>query len=142
MAKAFGKLGADLRRLGANVERNAPKLLRATALAIDSAVVTATPVDTGRARSNWQVSIGSPILSVRESYSQGAAAGQFAMAQARAVIEGYKSGQTIFINNNLPYIGRLNDGWSAQAPAGFIRFAVLVGVNAGRQFGSLLEKRG
>jgi hypothetical protein len=36
----------------------------------------------------------------------------------------------IHLNNNLPYIIPLNQGWSTQAPAGFIDMAILDGLAA------------
>ena len=38
--------------------------------------------------------------------------------------------QTVYISNNVAYIGRLNAGSSAQAPAGFVEEAVSTGVSA------------
>ena len=52
------QFGRKIRVTGNVVEENGGKLLRSVALAVDAAVVLATPVDTGRARSNWQVEIG------------------------------------------------------------------------------------
>lgn len=134
---------ADLRRfagrirvMGKRIEQNADALTRKVALAVDSAVVIATPVDTGRARSNWQVNIGAPADGTREALDT---SGQAAIAQGQTEIAKYKGGSAIHITNNLPYIGRLNDGWSAQAPSGFVEKAVLVGVAAAQGAGSLLQ---
>jgi hypothetical protein len=126
-----------MKRHGANVEKNATALVRKCALAIDGAVVMATPVDTGRARSNWQVSLNAPASGQIEAYAPGEA-GSTGGANARAALDQGKEtiskfdtpGGAIHITNNLPYIGRLNDGHSAQAPAGFVQTAVLVGVSA------------
>lgn len=116
-----------LNKAGAKVVDNADRLVRRCALATDAAVVIATPVDTGRARSNWQVEIGQAASGTLESFDK---SGQGAIATGRKVIEGYKGGSSVNITNNLPYIERLNDGWSAQAPAGFVEKAVQVGVAA------------
>lgn len=112
--------------LADRVAKNAPALVRKVALAADQAVVLSTPVDTGRARSNWIAQIGSAPSTVIESYAPGqaGASAQGALDQAAAVISGYTSGQEIHITNNLPYIQRLNDGFSPQAPAGFVEKAV------------------
>ena len=131
----------DLRRfavritgIGKGVEVNAGKMVRRVTLAVDGSVVIATPVDTGRARSNWIAEIGGPAQGVRSAYvegKEGSTAGpnaQRAIEQARAVVAQYKTGDTVHITNNLPYIGRLNDGWSAQAPAGFVQTSVLQGI--------------
>jgi hypothetical protein len=90
-----------------------------------------TPVDTGRARSNWIAQIGSAPDTVIDAYVPGslgdteAANTQAALDQAEAVIKNYKGGQEIHITNNLPYIQRLNDGWSSQAPANFVEQGVM-----------------
>lgn len=118
------------------VETNTDRLVRKVALVADQAIVSGTPVDTGRARSNWVAQIGSAASGDIEPYAPGeagetgAANAQAAMDQAAGVIAGYKSGQEIHITNNLPYIGRLNDGYSAQAPAGFVEDGVAAAARA------------
>lgn len=109
------------------VADNADALVRRVAVAVDSAVVQGTPVDTGRARSNWQAELDQPAQGTVETLGPDAAGRS--IAAAKAVINQYdgdKHGE-IHLTNNLPYIGRLNDGWSAQAPAGFVEEAVLAG---------------
>jgi hypothetical protein len=131
-----------MQKRGKNVSVNADRVVRKCALIIDGAVVLATPVDTGRARSNWQVSANSPITTTREPYSPGSQLGKGEGANARAalqqgqqVIANYKGGTpdaAIYIANNLAYIGRLNAGSSKQAPAAFVETAVMQGANAVR----------
>ena len=135
-----------IRIMGKRIEENADALVRRTALAVDGAVVMATPVDTGRARSNWQVSIGENAPSgVRPAFAPGEERStegentRQAIDEGKAVINTYNGQGTIHITNNLSYIGRLNDGHSAQAPAGFVEKAVLVGVAAVQGAGSLLQ---
>lgn len=124
-----------IQRIATNVGENATKLVRKVALSVDTTVVMATPVDTGRARSNWQVNIGGPAKGTIEAYSPGAegstggANARIALALGAATIASYKAGETIHLTNNLPYIGALNDGHSAQAPAGFVETAVLDGIS-------------
>ena len=119
-----------MRVLGDNVETNANLLKRKVAVKVDNTIVFATPVDTGRARSNWQVDINSPAQGVVESLGDSAA--QRSIAIAKSKIEEANPGDTIHITNNLSYIGALNDGWSAQAPANFVEEAVHDGVGAMR----------
>ncbi len=134
-----------IRLIGKRIEENSDVLTRKVAVAVDGAVVLATPVDTGRARSNWQVEIDSAASGTIEAHvpgkegSTGGPNAQMAMDLGKERIADYKSGQTIHITNNLPYIGRLNDGYSAQAPAGFVENAVLVGVATVQGAGSLLS---
>jgi hypothetical protein len=127
----LGELDGDMKKTGKRVAENADRLVRRCALAVDAAVVLATPVDTGRARSNWQVEVGSPASGTIDSgFDKG---GGSAISQGKDAIESYKGESNkagIFITNNLPYIERLNDGWSAQAPAGFVEKAMQVGIDA------------
>lgn len=80
---------------------------RKTAFDIDAELVQQTPVDTGRARSNWLPSINTPRNDMVE-------AGQ--KPDILPVTSGYKIDDKIYIANNLPYIQRLNNGWSGQNP--------------------------
>lgn len=124
--------------LADRVEENADKLVRKVALAADQAVVSGTPVDKGRARSNWIVTINSPATETIDAYSEGSkgSTGEAnitaATSQAESVISGYRNGDEIHITNNLTYIGRLNDGYSRQAPANFVETAALEAANAVR----------
>lgn len=120
-------LGGAMKQKGSKIADNADRLVRRCALAIDAAVVLATPVDTGRARGNWQVEVGQAPAGELATTDKG---GGGTIAAGKAVIDGYKGGSGIYITNNLPYIERLNEGWSAQAPAGFVEQAVNVGVQA------------
>ena len=119
-----------IKTYGRNVEKNVGRAIRETALVADRELVLATPVDTGRARSNWVVNLGSAVTDSYDPYmlgkkgSTGAANAQAAIAQGSAVIGVRKNGQDIYISNNLPYIGRLNGGSSAQAPVQFVEQAV------------------
>lgn len=129
------------------IASNTDRLVRKTALAVDSTVVLGTPVDTGRARSNWQVELNGPADGVIEAYVAGKGGSTAAenvtaaLAQARQVIAQYSGdvpNASINITNNLDYIGDLNDGSSAQAPAGFVEKAIHVGVEAIRSSGGLM----
>lgn len=129
----------NMRRLAKGISVNADAHVRKVALAIDATVVMATPVDEGRARSNWQVAVDAAPTGTVEAYSPGkegstgGANAREAIAQAERAIAQYVGGKptsAIHITNNLPYIRRLNDGWSAQAPAAFVERAVQVGLAA------------
>lgn len=122
--------------LGERVAQEADRTVRAAALAADQAVVLATPVDKGRARSNWLVELDAPARTTIEAYapgSGGSTAGPnttAALAQGQPVIASYDGDRNsgIAISNNLPYIEALNDGHSRQAPAGFVKKAVQAAV--------------
>lgn len=120
-----------------NLPREVNKVVRKAALAIDQTLVLATPVDTGRARSNWIVSLGGSQSETIDPYSPGHLLGlgetanaDAAIAQGSGVIARRKPGQEVHITNNVEYIGRLNEGWSAQAPAMFVEAAISAALEA------------
>lgn len=94
------------------------KRVRAVALKVDSELVNTTPVDTGRARANWL-----PTLNIPANYSNASLTPQ----SPEDVTKAFKITDTIYITNNLPYINRLNDGYSQKAPAGFVQMAIAKG---------------
>ena len=101
----------------------ANKETRITALKVLRGVVLSTPVDTGRAKGNWRVGVNvDPTEEINREDKAGAitisvGAGQIESAKGIGLAE-------IFVSNNLPYIERLNDGYSAQAPAKFVEKAI------------------
>jgi hypothetical protein len=133
---SLGEFAHRIRLRGRDVEKGVNRIVRTVALVVDREVVLGTPVDTGRARSNWIASLGSAVTDVRDPYSPGNKLGigesnnaEAAMSQAKTIISTRKSGTDVYISNNVDYIGLLNDGSSAQAPAGFVQSAIKRGVN-------------
>ena len=138
---SLGDFAKRIRKLAKGIETNADQAVRRCALAVDAAVVIATPVDTGRARSNWQVELNQPATSTRDPLDK---SGAGAIAEGKRTIAQYKGGTpqaSVHITNNLPYIAKLNDGHSAQAPAGFVERAIMVGVEAVKDF-SIVRTKG
>ncbi len=87
-----------------------------------------TPVKTGWARANWIPRIGGATM---EAAGDPEAVGSAKAAQQVGLgsVLSYKlvSGP-VYISNNVPYILRLNEGSSQQAPAGFVQRAVQLAV--------------
>ena len=100
---------------GDNLEKQFNDSIVKVALDIDRRVVNRTPVDTGRAKGNWIASVGIPDT------RQLKVGGQDSISQAKSTLSNFKGFKKIIIQNNLPYIQRLNDGWSLQAPPGYIQ---------------------
>lgn len=85
-----------------------------------------TPVDTGWASANWWVSVGQAATG--NDGSKGEVESQKAQ-QATGItdlLSWEPSKGVIYITNNVPYINRLNNGWSQQSAAGFIDKAVQI----------------
>lgn len=94
---------------------------------IGDRLVPATPVDTGFARGNWRPTLNSPA-EVPVTFND--PTGEGTTARIAVVARRYRVGDTIFIRNNAPYIVRLNEGSSPQAPAGFVQDAIREGFSA------------
>lgn len=121
-----------IKRRASAVSKNTDNVVRKVILAVDQAVVFATPVDTGRARANWQPSIGAPITTTLPEPSGPNIGTGAAIAAGQQVALQYQGGAkspTVYINNNLPYIQRLNEGSSKQAPAMFVQSAIAIAVS-------------
>ena len=125
-----------IRTRAAKVSKNTDGLVRKVILAVDQAVVLATPVDTGRARANWRPSIGAMDTSTLPEPNNPGSGLRQALADGEAVAAKYKGGNhspTVHITNSLPYIQYLNDGSSKQAPRNFVNTAILLAISAVRQ---------
>lgn len=112
---------ADLRRFSQRTQKERDTLIRFFCLNLLRDVVLGTPVDTGRARANWQATLGSPATGIVESEDRngGTTAGKGSRVAQKA------AGEVFYITNNLPYIYRLEfEGHSSQAPAGWVRTSI------------------
>ncbi|MBX0289721.1 hypothetical protein K3G63_04690 [Hymenobacter sp. HSC-4F20] len=91
-------------------------LMRETALRVAGNVSQATPVDEGTARANWNLSAETPDLSTSESTTP--------QSYDDAQITGKE--KMLYVSNGLPYIEKLNEGSSTQAPANFVELGVML----------------
>lgn len=85
-------------------------------------VILRSPVDTGRFRGNWLVSIGSAQGGFTEDVDP---SGVIIISDVKETVLTLKAGQTIYLVNNLPYARRLEYGYSTQAPEGMVRITAL-----------------
>lgn len=129
MSGQFNNFEQRIRKRADLVSKNATKGVRAVALAIDNQVVFSTPVDTGRARSNWIASLNRPSTVINREPLSGPASAGPSVAEALKVIKGFgENDKEIFISNSVPYINELNNGSSAQAPRNFVQKAIIRGI--------------
>ena len=101
-------------------------VIRKVSLELLTKIIARTPVDTGRARANWQVSLNGPPSGQVDSIFEGAGAlpgniGAILIGHQLSQINGHT---TVYIANNVPYILRLEDGYSGQAPSGMVAVTV------------------
>lgn len=108
----------DLEKFGKVTEEEATLIIRKIALDLDSAIVLATPVDTGRARGNWYPSLNKP--SDEMDLNKLDPSGNEATSKINSTVALFKLGDTVWMTNNLPYILPLENGHSQQAPQGMV----------------------
>lgn len=91
------------------------------AFQIDGRVIKATPFDTGEARVNWIVTDGRPTDQYTGTVElSSSSANNLAIEQGRRAINSAKTYTKLYIQDNAPHIGLLNEGSSEQARTGYI----------------------
>lgn len=101
-----------------------------------NALFDRTPKDTNQAAANWQVTVGAGLPSFKPGHTDISAA----RSAAHTAIDSREAGAVVNITNATPYIGKLNDGHSKQAPANFIEAALSLAYDKVRSI-SLLKGR-
>jgi hypothetical protein len=120
----------DIRNFVEKAKRNPETVARSVSYKLFSAVIKASPVDTGRFRMNWQTAGAVVPGGIIDAVDQ---SGNKAVAMAADYVFKSSDWGEFTLTNNLPYAERLEYGWSNQAPQGMVR------VNVAR-FNSLLEE--
>lgn len=119
MAQSFQ---AQMKAFENMTEDKANKVFRKVCLDLSSGVIKGTPVDSGRAKSNWQPNIqtfSSGVLTEEDK------SGTSTIGKVASKVVALKIGSTFTLTNNLPYIERLEYGYSKQAPQGMVRLNLL-----------------
>jgi len=123
----------DLARFAKALQIELVTLMKKIGFDLLARIVSRTPVDTGRARASWVITIGDPSETTapageHKQYQTGEApsppAGVVAVEQASAALASVQAYDDIWIANNLPYIERLEHGHSGQAPSGMVALAI------------------
>lgn len=113
---------ASLKKFGDSIGVGVATVVKKITLETFTGIVQKTPVDTGRARASWVISLEtpgqSPGIPENAKFSESAATAK-ASGQLSKVNQ-IKPFSTVFISNNLPYIEVLEDGSSKQAPQGMV----------------------
>ena len=116
---------AQIRAIVRSLERLTGRVVTKITLDVTANLIEETPVDTGWARANWVPAIGAPVIKDLTGAERNVAAANGEQAAGQAKVLGYRLDRgRVFISNNVPYIMRLNDGHSRQAPAGFVQRSI------------------
>lgn len=95
------------------------QLAREAAMMVLRGVVVRSPVDTGRFRSNWQITEGRKASGEITEIQDAVAAG-------RAALETFnKDSLVLYVTNNLPYAEALEEGHSDFAPNGMVALTIV-----------------
>ena len=105
----------DVRRFSVKTGEASDRIVRAVTLSLFNGIIRDTAVDTGRARGNWQTTVGAPASGEIDRVGASAA---IAEIEAKTPQGG---GQTTYMANDLPYIADLEKGSSKQSPDGMVR---------------------
>ena len=110
---------SDWKKIEQKIDRTLNQGIRATLFEVSTAIIKDTPADTGRARGNWQASVG-------RGATGEVSVGSVRSGEAKAIADVDQTvsvavGDLYYLTNNLPYIERLEYGWSKQAPGGMVR---------------------
>lgn len=108
----------DVSKFVEKAKKNPEKVMRQVAIKLFSAIIKASPVDTGRFRMNWMASGGTPAFGVTDATDK---SGNIAIGNATSFVLKATDWREFTLTNNLPYAQRLEYGWSQQAPQGMVR---------------------
>lgn len=140
MARTLLDLANQMDELRKKVAVSASQAAIKVAQTIVADLAYRTPVDTSQALSNWIVTIGSANVGKIDPHYPGEfgstrnASAQRTILNSKDVLLTKKPGQAIYITNNLPYIQRLNEGYSGQAPYNFVGLSIMVGTRTVKNF--------
>lgn len=108
----------DVSKFVEKAKKNPEKVMRQVSIKLFSAIIKASPVDTGRFRMNWMASGGTPAAGTTDATDK---SGNIAIGNATSFVLKAANWHEFTLTNNLPYAQRLEYGWSQQAPQGFVR---------------------
>ena len=106
--------GAD--KIARILEKRTTDLMRMATIEFYRQITISTPVDTGRARAGWLITVNAPSTEIVPE-------GQYTYSAIPPDVPAVTINDRYFITNNTPYIGKLNNGYSRQAPARFVELA-------------------
>jgi hypothetical protein len=105
-----------LKNIHADITKHSVLEVRKFGMNLYTRITMRTPVDTGAARANWLATVRTPDVTTMDKTNTAAASAE---GKARAVIGQYEDlSADLYIQNNLPYIQRLEEGWSPQRAPG------------------------
>jgi hypothetical protein len=124
MAFANADFSRAVEKFASGVPEVADMAIRKISIEMMSSIILSTPVDTGHARGNWQASVSVPAGGTLEVEDKSGAVAIAKMTTTAATWQPSKQGVSLFLTNNLPYIERLEDGWSKKQGGHMVKMAM------------------
>lgn len=118
------KWSIDLAKYAEKAADDVKEVRNTFAFMLFGSCVRKTPVDTGRARGNWQISVGQPAQEIDRLDSKKKGSEPAFSKVEKTKMDKADGDEDIYISNNLPYIGKLEYGYSKQAPQGMVGVTV------------------
>ena len=114
-------LSSDIARFQVKVDASVKRAVELISIDLYNRIVEKTPIDTGLAKANWNLSVGTVDTSTTNSLS----------IKNRAGIVGLSltGDDILYISNHLHYIYELEHGKSGQAPAGMVLVSIPETIN-------------
>lgn len=113
-----GSFSETLRQYRDQALADVDEVFRKVVIEIGSSVIRLSPVDTGRFRGNWQMTIDAPASASLDNYDK---EGHDTIARLVSDAQPLTFGQTAYIVNNLIYAIPLEYGHSRKALTGMVR---------------------
>jgi hypothetical protein len=135
-------LADDMDKMSVLIGLRSRDMTKFVALRVITYLIEQTPVDVSTALSNWAVAVSgssygaSPIPAYVPGIagSSAEASAQQAVEAAKAALKAAQPKKALAIINAVPYLKRLNEGWSSQHPGGFVEASILVGKRAVKEY--------
>lgn len=121
MASAIEFKSAITRWAATRLPEASKVMLQTAAAHLGRRIVRRTPVRTGLARGNMRLGIGKRVAAGTTTRRD--PSGERAIADIMGAAARLAAYSSFTIYNNLPYIARLERGWSRQAPLGMFRLS-------------------
>jgi hypothetical protein len=113
----------EVDRFGLEIPKEFANLMREVVVDLYTGIVQDTPYLTGRSKASWTIGIGAPIfIDQGKDWFSGAQAAEaiaFGHVVKLASLD-ENPFQKVFLANGVPYIDRLEEGSSRQAPDGMV----------------------
>ena len=109
----------QLRAIAEKTKRKQTEVFQASTIRLGQAIISESPVDKGTFKNSWNTAIGAVSYDTSKPENR---SGQDSINELVETITDTNIGATAYFSNPQPYGLRLEyDGWSAQAPNGFLR---------------------